>query len=91
MTDIIYQLYYGEIHPAEQFTKQRTAHLQKRRACFQKHDAFLSRLNAIDPALRQEMEQLMDEQLSSDMLALPECFYEGFRLGMLITLGVFTE
>jgi len=91
MTDIIYQLYYGEIHPAAQFTKQRPAHLQKRRACFQKHEAFLSRLKAIDPALQKEMEQLIDEQLSADMLELPECFYEGFRLGMLITLGVFNE
>ena len=91
MTDIIYQLYYGEIHPAKRFTQQRTAHLEKRCACFQKHDAFLSRLKAIDPALQEEMEQLVDEQLSADMLELPECFYEGFRLGMLITLGVLGE
>ena len=91
MTDIIYQLYYGEIHPSEGFTRNRPAHLAKRRACMQKHNAFLSRLNAIDPALQEEMEQLVDEQLSADMLELPECFYEGFRLGMLITLGVLGE
>ena len=78
MTDIIYQLYYGEIHPSEAFTRNRPAHLAKRRACMQKHNAFLSRLKAIDPALQEEMEQLVDEQLSADMLELPECFYEGY-------------
>lgn len=91
MTDIIYQLFYGEIHPAERFTRERPAHLAKRKACFQKHDAFLNRLHAIDPALQQEMEQLLDDQLACDMLELPECFYEGFRLGMLITLDVLGE
>ena len=91
MTDIIYQLYYGEIHPAERFTREYPAHQAKRKACFARHDAFLARLNAIDPALQQEMEQLLDEQLSADMLELPECFYEGFRLGMLMTMGVLGE
>lgn len=91
MTDIIYQLYYGEIHPAERFTREYPTHKAKRKACFDRHEAFLSRLNAIDPALQQEMEQLLDEQLSADMLELPECFYEGFRLGMLMTIGVLGE
>ncbi len=91
MTDVIYQLYYGEINPAERFTREYPAHQTKRNACYARHEAFLSRLNAIDPALQQEMEQLLDEQLGADMLELPECFYEGFRLGMLITMGVLGE
>ncbi len=91
MTDVIYQLYYGEINPAERSTREYSAHLAKRKACFARHDAFLARLNAIDPALQQEMEQLLDEQLGVDMLELPECFYEGFRLGMLMTMGVLGE
>lgn len=88
MTDIIHQLYYGEINPAERFTRERPEHLAKRRACFEHHDAFLARLNTIDPALRQEMDQLLDEQLSSDMLSLSDSFYEGFRLGMLIAMDI---
>ena len=91
MVDTIYQLYYGEIHPADRFSKSRPDHLAKREACYRKHEVFLERLNAIDPALKTEMDQLLDEQLSVDMLELPESFYEGFRLGMLLTLGVLGE
>ncbi len=89
MTDIIYQLYYGEIHPSKQFTKNQDMHRSKRRACIVRHDAFLARLKAIDPALETEMEQLIDEQLDADMLELPESFFEGFRLGMLLAWEVF--
>jgi pullulanase len=49
VTDVIYQLYYGEIHPAERFTREYPTHKAKRKACFDHHEAFLSRLHAIDP------------------------------------------
>ncbi len=88
MTDIMYQLYYGEIHPSAQFAKTKDRHLSKRHACVARHDAFLARLKAIDPALEKEMDQLIDEQLEADLLELPESFFEGFRLGMLLAWEV---
>jgi len=90
MHNILLQLYHGELTPSSSYSDRFPEHREKRMACYQKHMDFLDRLQAIDPDLQREMEQLLDEQLSVDMLDLPEAFAEGFCLGAKIMIEICT-
>lgn len=88
MNDILLRLYNGQLEPSVFYNDRIPEHRKKRLMCYQHHEAFLSRLNAIDPALQEEMEALLDEQLSIDMLELPEAFSDGFRMGAKIMMDI---
>ena len=91
MNNILLQLYNGELAPSTFHNDHIPMHRAKREACLKKYESFLQKLNALDPSLTEEMEKLLDEQLSVDMLELPEAFLEGFYMGAQIMLSVCTH
>ena len=91
MENILLQLYNGELAPSTFHNDQIPIHRAKRRACLQQYQGLLQKLDALDPNLRDDLEKLVDDQLSTDMLELPEAFMEGFRMGARIMLAVCGE
>ena len=90
MHNILLQLYHGELAPSSSFNAQIPKHRAKRQACLKHYNDFLQKLNDLDPELANEMDELLDEQLFTDFLDLPEAFIEGFRMGAQIMLAVCT-
>lgn len=91
MDSILLKLFWGGIVPSECFSANIPAHREKRREIIRRHDLLFRKLEAIDPALGQEVEQVLSEQLEFDVLEVPEAFCNGFRLGARIMLDVLLE
>jgi len=91
MSNILLDLYHGELAPSAFHNKKLPEHQAKRQACRQRYDALFARLDSLDPELRKAFDQFLDDQLFSDMLELPEAFMEGFRMGAKMMLAVMEE
>ena len=91
MSNILLDLYHGELAPAAVHNDKLPEHQKKRQACRQRYDALFARLDSLNPELRQAFDQFLDDQLFSDMLELPEAFIEGFRMGAKMMLAVMEE
>ena len=91
MDSILYQLYQGQILPAEQFRHKIPLHKRRREECCRRHNGTLERLKATDRSMYDEIIALLDEQLELDMMEIPEIFCEGFSIGVQMMVEVFTR
>ena len=90
MDQTLLKLFWGTIVPSEYHSTNIPAHKEKRRQIINNHDTLFKKLEAIDPALGEEMDKILEEQLEFDELEVPETFCDGFRLGAKIMLDVLT-
>lgn len=82
-------LFNGTIRPAEQYFPQ-SSDYRILSDQFMNHREHLSKkLSAADPSLVQELDSLLQEQLSLLSLDLQEMFIESFRLGAKLILETF--
>ena len=91
MEQTLLKLFWGTIAPSEYSSTNIPEHRERRWQIAKKHDALFKKLESIDPALGQEVEEILSEQLEFDELEVPEAFCDGFRLGARIMLDVLTE
>ncbi len=87
MESVLYQIYCSEFGPAhsapklEQYRKLLDAHCQR-------HDAFLKKIAALDPALHKELLQLLSEQMDLERMEPAEYFVEGFVMAAKLMVEV---
>lgn len=90
MESILYQIYDGRFSP-DFCTAKLKFHQKHREAYCQQNRAFLNKLAAIDPALRDEAVSLLDSQSALNLEEPAEMFAEGFSMAVKLMVEVLTS
>lgn len=90
MTSVLSQLYdCSDLIQAEQASGKRNEEEKRRKAYYHHYEAFQEKLDTIDPSLKREFSDIIDEQANALSADLEEWFLFGFRLGARIIMELF--
>ncbi len=90
MESMLYRIFCGTFGPEyrdaalERYQKQREV-------CCQKNNGFLEKVDALDPSLREELVDFLDERILLERMEPAEYFAEGFVMGARLMAEVLTS
>lgn len=92
MTSMLSQLYYySDLIQAEQASGKRDEEEKQRQAYYHHYEVFREKLDTIDPSLKKEFSDIIDEQANALSADLEERFLFGFQLGARIIMELYQD
>ena len=91
MSSFLKDLYYGNINPEDQFTPKFAAYQQMRQQHSKHYTEFVTKLEAFDPSLPEQLLTILDEQADAIPIETAEMFIYGFRMGAKMMLEILTD
>ncbi len=81
MSSILEQLYSGSLCPEAKNRPEQEAYRQMRQTGRRHYEGFCKALDAVEPSLRKQFEQILDDQYALLPFEYAQTFIDGFFLG----------
>lgn len=91
MDAILRQLFDGKLYPSEQYYPEIEAVKKIRERNHKNYEDFIKQLELLNPALVEQFENILDEQLDTAPFETYQMFADGFRLGARLIVEIFNK
>lgn len=88
MRSILYDLYYGEISPAEQYHSTKEEYLRRSQESIARYKSFTK---SLQPYQLKMFNQIIDDQYDLLPMEHADFFVQGFRLGAKMIMEIYNE
>lgn len=91
MDAVLQQLFDGKLYPSEEYYPKIEAVKEIRERNYKNYEKFTKQLELLNPALVEQFQNILDEQLDTAPFETYQMFVDGFRLGAKIIVEIFNE